>query len=158
MPGGMNTDGTDELSRMLNRLGEEAPDVAAKALYSGAGVVADAYRRAVSEIKTGNRRYHKEPGGRLPTPDEKRALEGATGISKFEGSGAEISTVVGIGDGYASVRGRQKAVKVIARSINSGTSFMKKQPVFRKASTTSRDPAQRAMIEKVNELMDKIIH
>ena len=158
MPGGMNTDGTDELSRMLNQLGEEAPDIAAKALYSGAGVMADAYRRAVSEIKTGNRRYHKEPGGRLPTPDEKRALEGATGIARFDGSGSEVGTVVGIGDGYASVKGRQKAVKVLARSINHGTSFMKKQPVFRQASVTSANPAQRAMIEKVNELMDKIIH
>ena len=158
MPGGMNTDGIEELSRILDRLGVDAPEFASKALYVGAGVVADAYRNAVNEIKTGGRRHHSEPGGRLPTPAEKQALDGATGIARFEGSGSEISTVVGIGDGYTTVNGRKKATKMIARSINHGTSFMKKQPVFRKAGVTSKAPAQRAMIETVNELMDKIIH
>lgn len=49
-----------------------------------------------------------------------------------------------------------KAVAVIANAINSGTSFMKKQPFIRKATTQSKAKAEAAIRQKVQELVDGI--
>lgn len=155
MAGSMTTTGTEELSRMLGELGDKAPGIAAQALYEGAGVMANAYKAAAGRILTAPRR-HREPGGRLPTPEEKAAVQGAVGIARFRKDGTEVDTIIGEPEGYANINGRQKPIKEIARSINSGTSFMTKQPVFRRASRASAAAAQAAMTAKAEELIKDI--
>lgn len=64
-------------------------------------------------------------------------------------------------DGHAvqtHIRGRQNAkpVDVIANSINSGTSFMEKQPFFRKAVNRSRNPAVKAVENELLNRFDQI--
>lgn len=160
MPGGMETNGVEELDRMLENLGTMAGPIAARALYDGAAVVADAYASAVRSIKTGPRNW---PGNmrnkaRYATPEEKAALVGKTGVSNFRSDGGpEISTIVGPPNGYVQIGNRTVAVKLLARSINSGTWFMKKQPVFRKASRSSRSAAQKAMVDTADALIKEII-
>lgn len=156
MPGSMTTNGTEELAEMLGRLGREAPQIASKALFEGARVVADEYKAAASSIVTSARRFHNEPGGRLPTKEEKAALMN-TGIATFNKTGSEVDTLVGVAEGYTSVNGNRKAFKLLARSINSGTNFMQKQPVFRRASSQSRGKAQDAMVAKADELINQIV-
>ena len=156
MAGSMKTSGTEELEAMLAKLGESAYKVGKAALYAGAGVVADAYTAAVSSIAVSARRWHNEPGGRLPTKEERDALK--IGIARFRDSDPnEVTTIVGVPEGYTEVNGRKKATKLIARSINSGTSFMQKQPVFRKAATSSRAEAQAAMIRKADEMIEQLV-
>lgn len=156
MPGSMHTDGTEELAAMLGKLGESAYKVGRAALYEGARVVADAYTAAVDRIAVSARRWHNEPGGRLPTKEERDAIH--IGIAEFRGDGGpEVNTIVGVNDGYTTVNGRKKATKLIARSINSGTSFMKKQPVFRKAASSSRTEAQAAMIRKADKMIEELV-
>ena len=155
MAGSMTTNGTEETARMLSKLGSEAGNIAARGLYEGAGVVADAYKAAVGRIVTAKRRHNESPA-RLPTPEEKAALMGATGIAKFKGSATEINTIVGEPEGYGTVNGRRKPLKLLARSINSGTNFMTKQPVFRQASSTSRAAAQARMAAEIERLIDEI--
>ena len=156
MAGSMTTNGTKELEEMLAKLGENAQKVGKAALYEGARVVADAYSAAVGTIVVSNRRYHDEPGGRLPTKEERDALK--IGIARFRDSDPnEVTTIIGVPEGYTTVNGRKKATKLIARSINSGTSFMQKQPVFRKAATSSRAEAQAAMIRKADEMIEQLV-
>ena len=155
MPGSMTTNGTEELAEMLGRLGEEAPKIAAQSLYEGARVVADAYSEGARSIITARRR-HNEPGGRFPTPEEKEAVMN-TGIARFNKDGAEVDTLVGVAEGYAYPNGRKKAIKLLARSINSGTHFMHRQPVFRRAASQSRGKAQDAMVAKADELINQIV-
>lgn len=156
MPGGMETSGIEQLSNMLGNLGDNTERIASGALFEGAAVMANAYRAAANSIVTGARRYHKEPGGRLPTPAEKAAVQNV-GIAKFRHEGgAEVDTMIGMPEGYADVNGHKKAIKLIARSINSGTSFMQKQPVFRKASRTAKGPAEAAMVAKADEMIGQI--
>ena len=50
-----------------------------------------------------------------------------------------------------------KPIGAIANAINSGTSFMKKQPFMRKAVTKATPEAERAIIEKGESLIGKII-
>ena len=158
----IRTDGLTELSQMLTRLGDKAQDVASGALFDGAGVVADAMKAAIDSIVTEPFNYVADPdsvGKRYASPDEKAALVGKSGIAKFDKSGDDVNTIVGISGsaGYANVAGRAKAVRLIARAINSGTSFMKKQPVFRKAASGSAGAAKGAIVSKAEEMFNEII-
>ena len=155
----IKTDGLTEVSEMLARLGDRAQDVASGALYDGAGLVADAFSAAVRSIRTEPFRYAPPGKTRLPSPEEKEALTGATGVAKFRKNGSEVDTVVGVSAsaGYADIAGHPKAVRMIARSINSGTSFMKKQPIFRKAKSQSQNAAKAAIVAKAEAMFNEII-
>ncbi len=50
-----------------------------------------------------------------------------------------------------------KPIGVIANAINSGTSFMKKQPFFRRAVSKSQSAAIQAIVNMANKLFDEII-
>lgn len=157
MAGYFKADGLDELSKMLQGVGDSAAEIAAAGLYAGAGVAADAMTAAVNSIATDEFRYAPNGQTRLPSPEEKAALEGKTGIARFNGTATEIDTLVGFNHaGYATIGGKRKPVIVIARSINSGTSFMKKQPVFRRAVSKAKTSATQAVVEaaekKIKEL------
>ena len=190
-------DGMAELSEMLEKMEEAAPGVAARALFEGAGIMADAMRKEIKSIKTADFRYAKAGEKRLPSPEEKAALEEApVGIAKFDKNGVEVDTSVGFQQsGYVSVNFRHmsssartnykgvrfkgqninasstlrfagikdkgqnmKPVGVIANAINSGTSFMERQPFVRKAAKAGGTKAMQAMrssIEKDFEALTK---
>ena len=164
MPMTISTEGLEEVGSMLAQLGSKAQDVASGSLYKGAGVVADAMRQAVNSIQAApqgrkNRPPAKTPA-RLPTPGEKAAVVDKTGIAKFRKEGGEVNTLIGVtgSAGYAMVDGKRKPVRLIARAINSGTSFMKKQPVFRKAVSMSKGSAQAAIVARAEEMFNEIIN
>jgi hypothetical protein len=155
----IRTEGLTELSEMLARLGDKAQDVASGALFDGAGVVADAFTAAVGSIRTAPFRYAGPGQKRLPSPEEKAALIGKSGVAKFQKTTDEVNTLIGISGaaGYADIAGKPKAVREIARSINSGTSFMDKQPVFRRVQSSSQEAAKAAIVGKAEALFDEII-
>ena len=155
----ISTQGIGELDAMLAKLGARADEVAAYALYDGAGVVADEFKSAVNSIGTEPFKYAPPGKTRLPSPEEKAALQGKSGIASFNQSGDDVNTIVGISGaaGYANVGGKPKAVRLIARAINSGTSFMKKQPVFRKAASGSASAAKAKIVSTAEEKFNEII-
>ena len=155
----IKTDGLDELARMLAELENRANEAASAGLFDGAGIVADALNNGINSIQTAPFKYAPEGQTRLPSPQEKAALQRKVGIAKFRKSGSEVDTLIGISydSGYTQIAGNAKSVAVIARSINSGTSFMKKQPVFRRAVSQSKSAAQAAIVAKVEQMFDEII-
>lgn len=158
----IRTDGMEDVNKMLASLGEKATEIASKGLYDGAGIVADSMKNGINRIVTEPFNYIASSDAtgtkRYASPDEKAALIGKSGIAKFQNTGAEVNTLVGIGSaaGYATVGGKKKAVRLIARSINSGTSFMHKQPVFRQAVTSSTAAAQAAIAAKIEQMINEI--
>ena len=153
----MNVTGLGELSGMLGKLGSEAQNVAAASLYEGAGVMADQVSAAVRGIATEPFHYVKDGKMRKPSPSEKAIVENAPrGVSKFKKSISRVETNVGLRNaGYGTIAGRSKPVPMMANAINSGTSFMTKQPFFRKA--TSRSGAAYAAIEnRLRAEIDKL--
>ena len=193
MPYEMKVDGMAEVSEMLAQLEERAPAAAAKALYTGAGIMAQEILKEMGKVRTAPFEYAKNGEKRLPSPEEKEALmQAGVGVAKFSGDGTEIDTSVGFNQsGYVRVNfrhmnanartnyklangknvgamkakllkmnksGDQKPIGVIANSINSGTSFMQKQPFVRKAASSGGKKAMAAMkeaIEKEIEAMTK---
>ena len=168
--------GMNELINKMSKLPEKGAKIASEALYEGAGVVADKVSRSVQGIRTAPFKYAKGGAKRLPSPEEKAIVEQSRhGVSKFRKNGLGVQTSVGFqNSGYGEItwnhaksgnsrakykesNGRMvhasmgtgqsmKPVPLIVNSINSGTSFMSKQPFLRRAfSQSSREAA--AVIE-----------
>ena len=157
MPYTMTPDGADKLEIMLRNMGEKAQSIAAQGLYDGAGVMADEIQRQAQAIAT--KPFHYTVfGTREPSPEEKSAVTGAgVGIAKFEKSGSNAQTSVGYSKaGYADVAGKIKPIPKIANAINSGTSFMRKQPFFRKAVNNGKGRATQAICDRIEEEYNKL--
>lgn len=159
MPFTMEVSGMEELKKRLGQLEtEKAQGIAAVALYEGARVTADAVSQAVQGIATKRFKYPAPPGKqRMPSPEEKALLVNARkGVAKFRKTPMNVNTSVGMqNSGYGTLNGKTVPIPMIANAINSGTSFMKRQPFFRKA--TSRNGAAEAAIEnKLREEIDKL--
>lgn len=159
MPFTMDVSGMDELEKRLGKLEtEKAQGIAAVALYEGARVTADAVGQAVQGIATKRFKYPAPPGKqRMPSPEEKALLENARkGVAKFRKTPMNVNTSVGFqNSGYGELNGKRVPIPMIANAINSGTSFMKRQPFFRRA--TSKNGAAEAAIEnKLREEIEKL--
>lgn len=146
--------GMEEISKQLTQMGEMAQGAAKAALYKGAGILADEIARSIDGIET--EAFHRVPEGqqRLPSPEEKALLQrkAAKGIAKFRASGAEVDTIVGMrNSGYGMLVGKRVPVPLIANSINSGTSFMQKQPFMRQALSRCKGKVEKAIIDEVDK-------
>lgn len=150
--------GMEELLQRMEQIPDAAVGVAAEALYEGAGVMADAVSQAVGNIATEPFRYAFGGRQRKPSPEEKAILMSAKkGIAKFRKDGISVQTSVGMqNSGYAELAGRIKPIPLIANSINSGTSFMKKQPFFRKAVTKAKGAATEAIENGIRSREEKL--
>lgn len=141
-------EGIGETQAIFESLGKHAEWAARNALYQGAGLMADKVNREILGISTAKFKWASAREGetRKPSPEERAILmEAKTGIAKFEGTGTEVQTKVSIKEGYWMLGKKPKAARLIANSINSGTSFMPKQPFFRRAVTKGK--------KQVTELM-----
>lgn len=154
----VETEGMGEIGEMLAALGEQAPAVAAKGLYDGAGVMADRINQGAESIRTEPFHYAKFIT-RMPSPEEKEAvLSAGAGIAKFNKNGSEVSTSIGFASsGYVEINGTTKPIPLIANSINSGTSFMQAQPFFRKAVNKGKQEASDAIIKRCEAEFDALI-
>ncbi len=155
----MKAEGLEELERALNEAGTAAGAIAAAALYEGAGVMADEINQSVQGIQTEKFRYRAGGLKRLPSPEEKAVLKQArAGISRFR-RGESVDTSVGFSrSGYGTINGKTVPVPVIANAINSGTSFMREQPFFRRAVAGATPKATAAIAAKGEEMAEQILN
>lgn len=159
MPASINVDGLDALESMLDKAGQDAGHIAAAGLYDGAGVMADRLTAAIDGIRTQPFHYAKDGQKRLPSPEEKAVLQRARhGVAKFRDSGTSVQTSVGLqNSGYTKMVGKTSVpIPKIANAINSGTSFMQKQPFFRKAVSQGQAQATAAIEQKIKEKAESI--
>jgi hypothetical protein len=158
MPLKINVDGLSEVSEMLTRLESHAGTAAAKGLYDGAGLMADEVNRGAETIVTEPFHYGTSTRMRLPSPEEKAIVtEAGVGIAPFDKNGAEVNTSIGYqARGYAYLKGRRKPVPLIVNSINSGTSFMKKQPFIRQAARSGAQKCMKAIKDAIEAELEAL--
>ena len=158
MPYTVKTEGMDEINAMLGQLEEGMNGIAAQAVYEGAGTIADELKKNANAIVTEPFNYAPPGRFRLPSPEEKAAILGAGGIARFDNQGgAEVRTSVGYNNsGYAMVAGHIRPIPLLVNSINSGTSFMKKQPFVRKTASIGGKKAVAKMKEKIESEWAKV--
>ena len=149
-------EGVDEYLRQLEKLNADTKPAIGKAIYEGAGLVA---REVAAEIKKlpVNNKY----GSKGVTSVQKKGLIEGFGISHAQTDGDYRHVKLGF-DGY----NKQKTKKypqgqpnaLIARSVNSGTSFRKKNPFVDRATRKSKGACEMTMKQVIELEITKIIH
>lgn len=153
-------EGVDELISQYKKLEQNTEPMIGKAIYNGAGVVMKACQSAVENLSTDNRFGTAEDPTSGPSTIQKLGLQYALGIAKMRNDNGFYNVKIGF-DGYNNVKTKRwpqgQPNMMVARAVESGTSWMTKQPFMRKAEQSSRSQCERAMSETVDKEIKKLI-
>lgn len=150
--------GIDTYITQLNKLQAATKEgVIGKTVYAGAAVMADAVRATIQALPEGK---ESEAVFGVITPAQKRGLLEGFGISRIEDDDGFVNVKLGF-DGYNSVKTRKypngQPNALIARAVNSGTSFRKKTKFVDKAVNSARKSAETAMDAACSREIEKIM-
>lgn len=155
--------GMDEYEKMLSKLNSSKTirAVIGVTIYSGAGIVADAMKAEIEALPVIDHRIRGSERKKLTgiTSVQKRGLIEGFGISKMEREGGYYCVKLGF-DGYNDVETPNSGYQpnaMIARAVNSGTSFREKNPFVDRAVNKSKGEAEQAMKKKLEEQFEKIV-
>lgn len=152
----------DEWALKLSKLATSQEEVARRAIYAGAKVVADKIKGNLETLPEDQFRYlpSGEQFAGLPKQQKKDLVEsfGVTPITTDEKG--NYNAKIGF-DGYGSTptRAYPKGVpnQLIARAVESGSSVRKKTPFVRPAVNATKKVAQAEMGRVVDEEIKKIM-
>lgn len=158
--------GMEEYERALSRLGDQSEDIAKRGVYAAVKIVADAVKESLKGLPV----IEGDKKGLPPigTPEnpvtgvsrkQKEDLIDSMGVPPIERSNdGYIETKIGW-DGYGSIPTKKypRGVpnQMLIRSIESGTSFRKKNPVIRRAVAKSKKAAENAIKEEIEKAIRK---
>lgn len=147
---------------MLAKLGLNTEKIIGKAVYAGAGVIADAVRQGVNGLPIVS---SKESFGTSSSPisgitsSQKKGLLDGFGISKMRTENGYYHVKVGF-DGYNHTKTKKypsgQPNILIARSVENGTSFRVKQPFVSPAVRRAKKMAEQKMKEVLDEEINRL--
>lgn len=153
-------DGLEACERKLAEMGNQTRRLAKMALYEGAGVMADAIREATEALPVVH--GFGTDGNPLPggvTGTQKAGLLEGLGISPMEEEGGGYTVKIGF-DGYNDVKTKKypngQPNALVARGIESGTSWKKKNPYIRRTVKAKKAEVERAMIAAFDRELEKL--
>lgn len=142
----------------LSALSEE--QVIGKAVFDGAKIAADVIRQEIRGIPTSEAWGTAKTPKAGPSEEEKQGLLDSFGITPIRNDSGFVNVKLGF-DGYQGKPTvkypRGKPNQMIARAVESGTSFMNQTPFMKSALRKVRKAAQAAMKKRVEEEVDKIM-
>lgn len=154
--------GLEEYEKMLSNLSSISAvrAICGEVIYAGADIVADAVREAIDSLPVIDHRTHGTSANQLQgiTSAQKKGLQEGFGITPMGEDNGVYNVKLGF-DGYNSVKtaaypqGQPNAL--IARSVNSGTSFRKKTQFVDKAARAAKAPAEKAMAETFDKKLEE---
>lgn len=152
--------GIDNYIKQLNKLQQSTKDgVVGKTVYAGAAVVADSVRRAIQALPVGDGRARDGLISAVTLPQKAGLLDGF-GISPMDDEDGFVNVKLGF-DGYNATRTKKyprgQPNVLIARSVNSGTTFRKKTKFVDKAVNFSKKAAEAAMDAACSREIEKIM-
>ena len=156
--------GMEEYERKLSQLGARSGEVARKAVYAAAELVAGEIRAGIRGLRTTTAtqaiiNYHRGQPSYI-TEDQKEGLEESFGVARFRDDQGFINTKLGF-DGYNRVvtkawpKGQPNAL--IARSCERGSTAMIRQPFISRAVTRAKKQAETVMEQVFDEETQKIM-
>lgn len=153
--------GIDNYISQLNKLQQSTKDgVVGKTVYAGAEVVADSVRRAIQALPVGDGRARNGDLVDTVTLPQKAGLLDGFGISPMRDDNGFINVKLGF-DGYNATRTKKyprgQPNVLIARSVNSGTTFRKKTKFVDKAVNSAKKAAETAMDAACSREIEKIM-
>lgn len=131
-----------------------------EAIFDGAGVVADAVKASIETIPVDNRYATGNATLYGISEEQKQGLREGFGIAPMRNDNGYMHVKLGF-DGYNSVRTKKypngQPNSLIARSVNTGTSFRQRFPFIDNAANQSRSAAEQKMIRKFEDSVNKVM-
>lgn len=153
--------GIGEYIQKLNKLQlAEKEAVIGKTVYAGAAVVADEVKAAIRALPVGS--GHGSPGELVDTVTlpQKRGLLDGFGVSPMADDNGFVNVKLGFA-GYNSTKTKKypngQPNALIARAVNSGTTFRKKTRFVDKAVSAAKKAAEAAMDAACSREIEKIM-
>jgi HK97 gp10 family phage protein len=143
----------------LQRLADNADDIAKKAIYEGAGIMADEIRARLEQNLADPTYLGSKAGvdvknvGYTATGGMADAL-GVTKIQK-KGTGGNWNAHIGW-DGYEN-GDKSRAYQLLANAMESGTSTMRARPFIKPAVEAKRTAVEDKMNEIIDDEFEKIL-
>ena len=152
--------GLNHYKLMTSQLSKGVDDIAGKAIYAGAGIVADAIKENIKALPI-VRGYGTEkdplPGG--VTAPQKAGLIDGLGISPMQNDAGYLNVKIGF-DGYNATKTEKypqgQPNQLVARGVESGTSWKQKKPFIRPAINASKSRAEAEMARILDQEIEKI--
>lgn len=159
-------EGMEEYLQKLRTLSEPSSynDYVGAAIYKGAGLVADAVKDAINALPTRDKAEYGTSSHPVSgiTEEQKAGLKESFGITKMRDENGFLCVKLGF-DGYNGVKTKTwpngQPNSVIARSIESGTSWLRKTSFMTRSTKKSKAAAEKAISaeldNQINNLMNK---
>lgn len=155
--------GFDTVFSMLAQLGQAGEAIEKEAIYEGAKIMADALKEEIRAMpavpESENLKAYKTGGKSRLSIKQKEGLLNAMGIAPISADGDILNTKVGF-DGYNSIKTKKypngQPNQLIARVVESGSSYMDKRPFIRKTLNKYRAEVQEKMRETAIRGIDRI--
>lgn len=153
--------GEDYMFRLSKLSATLIEEVCGPAIHDAAGLVADEIRQELSSVPTDEEFGTPENPVKGIKAAQKQALLECEGITTMqEDSSGFLNVKIGF-DGYNDIKTKRwpngQPNQLIARSLESGTTWMTKTPFVKRAVAKSRKKALEIMEKKVDEGIEKIM-
>lgn len=157
----INFKGLEEYENQLLKLRDLSRETIGKAIYDGAGLIADAVKAEINNIPVDNRVARGDMVLYGISEPQKEGLIEGFGISKMQDDSGYLNVKLGFA-GYNSVKTKSypngQPNSVVARSLNSGTSFRQRIPFVDNAVRANKEAAEEAMRKKFDEAIKDAIN
>lgn len=148
----------DKYLMQLEKLSNTSEATVGHAIYEGAGIVAKACAKEIQALPVSNQ--YKKDNVSTVTSFEKAGLIEGFGISHLQVDGEYRNVKLGFA-GYNSVHTKKYTTgqpnAMIARSINSGSSWRKKNPFMDRATRASKSACEEKMKEVIEDEIKKVM-
>lgn len=154
--------GLDEYLRTLKELYGRSEDTINEAVTAGADVVADAIRDEIGRIPVDNRKWVDKGKQRTGlTSLQIKGLSESFGISPMRNDSDFFNRKIGF-DGYNGLRSKRwpkgQPNSYVARTIEKGTSWMRKYSFMERVAKSQKQPCIAAMIKTFDQKIYDISH
>lgn len=152
-------EGVDDYIAQLQKLYGNTDKMVGRAVYEGAGTVMKYVLQGIDSIVTDDHYGTPEAKAAGPTTYQKEGLRRSVGIAKARHDGTFFNVKIGF-DGYNDLHTKRwpqgQPNSMIARSVQSGTSWMNKQPFLRRAEQAAKGPCEAVMKETIDQEINQI--
>lgn len=154
----IKVEGMEEFLELLIATEKQTERIIGRSVHPGAKVVADACKNYMQTfiITESGRHYGKD---HYPTPQQLKGLIDSMGIARMRRKqGGTFDVKLGF-DGYNEVKTKKypkgQPNAMIARSINSGSTYMKRQPFMDMTIKISKERAEAVIGEQFDIELEK---
>lgn len=152
----------NEYALKLSRLATGSEEIAKKAIYEGAKVVADAIKDNLESLPEDKFRYLRDGDKFTGLPkQQKQDLVDSFGVTPIsQDNSGNWNAKIGF-DGYGSIPTAKYPQgipnQLLARAVESGSSVRQKTPFVRRAVNASKAKAKKAMEATIDKEIEKLM-